>query len=73
MVEVKDISTENKTCKIYRDINGAYIVKFNNDEVSIMSGPFFTEALAEAKGEELKGADHISTETFAPNLVVTSF
>ena len=62
MVEVKDISTEGRTCKIYEDINGTYIVEFVHGDLAVMAGAFSTEALAEAKGEELKGADHISGE-----------
>lgn len=62
MVEVKDISTENKTCKIYQDANETYVVEFIDGELALMAGAFSTEALAEAKGEELKGADHISGE-----------
>lgn len=62
MVEVKDISTEGKTCKIYQDVNGTYITEFVHNDLSVMAGAFSTEALAEAKGVELMGAEHISGE-----------
>lgn len=70
MVEVKDISTEGKTCKIYEDINGTYIVEFVHGDLAVMAGAFSTEALAEAKGEELKGADHISGEMLVGDVLV---
>lgn len=70
MVEVKDISTEGKTCKIYQDANGTYAVEFIDGELAVMAGAFSTEALAEAKGEELKGADHISGEMLVGDVPV---
>lgn len=69
MVEVKDISTEGKTCKIYQDVNGTYVVEFIDGELAVMAGAFSTEALAEAKGVELMGADHISGEMLVGDIV----
>lgn len=62
MEEVKDISTEGNTCKIYQDINGTYIVEYIHGELAVMAGAFSTQEAAEAKGIELMSADHISGE-----------
>lgn len=70
MVEVKDISTEGKTCKIYQDVNETYVVEFIDGELAVMAGAFSTVELAEAKGEELKSADHISGEMLVGDVPV---
>lgn len=68
MVEVKDISTEGKTCKIYQD-GSTYVVEYVNGELFVTAGAFSTEALAEAKGVELMGASHISGEMLVGDVV----
>lgn len=70
MVEVKDISTEGKTCKIYQDTNETYVVEYINGELFVTAGAFSTEALAEAKGVELMGTEAISGEMLVGDVPV---
>lgn len=69
MQEVKDMSTETKTCKIYEDHDGTFVVEFVNGELSVMAGPCSTVEVAEAKGTELMNAESISAETLAGDVV----
>jgi len=71
MTEVKDISTETKTCKIYQDANGTYVVEFINGELAVMAGAFSTVEKAEEKGNELLVAEHVSGEMLMGDVVFT--
>jgi len=62
MVEVKDISTDSKTCKIHEDLDGTFVVELIDNDLAVMAGPFSSVAAAEVKGAELLEADHISGE-----------
>jgi hypothetical protein len=71
MTEVKDISTETKTCKIYQDVNGTYVVEFINGELAVMAGAFSTVEKAEEKGNELLVAEHVSGEMLVGDVLPT--
>ena len=69
MTEVKDISTEGKTCKIYQDTNNTYVVEYINGELAVMAGAFSTLEKAEEKGNELMGSESISGEMLVGDVV----
>lgn len=69
MQEIKDISTEDKTCKIHEDVDGTYVVEFIHNDLAVMAGAFSTVEGAEAKGAELIGAAHISGEMLVGDVV----
>lgn len=69
-VEVKDLSANDMTCKIYVDVDGTYITEYISGDLFVTAGPFSTVELAEAKGNELMGSSHISGEMLVGDVVV---
>lgn len=69
--EVKDISADGKTCKIYQDVDGTYITELISGDLFVGAGPFSTIELAEAKGAELIAAEHISGDMLVGDVGTT--
>jgi hypothetical protein len=71
MTEVKDISTETKTCKIHENNNGQYIVEFIDGELNLLAGAFSTLDKAEESGNQLLLAECITKEMLVGDIVPT--
>lgn len=74
MLEIKDLSTQEKNCKIYQihkddlDVPDSFLFVYIHNDLTVHSGLFSSIALAEAKITELMAAELISAELLVGDL-----
>jgi hypothetical protein len=72
LTQINQFVNGDKTSKIFQNEDGTYIVEFTDGvELFLNAGNFSTEALAEAKAQEMLAAESYNAEMLVGDVVVT--